>query len=81
MVRAWKSWAKTGDHADPGPWLTRICVNHCITRSSALRLRRSRSAELDPALRAPAPTVSDPQLAGAYERLSRQQRAVVLLHY
>ena len=81
MVRAWKSWAKTEAHDDPGPWLTRICVNQCINRGSALRLRRSRSAALDATVAGAVPVESDPRLATAYERLSRQQRAVVLLHY
>jgi RNA polymerase sigma-70 factor (ECF subfamily) len=81
MIRAWRAWDKTGSHADPAPWLTRICVNYCISRGSSLHLRRKRSAPLDATLVAAEYKPSDPQLASGYQRLSRRQRAVVLLHY
>ncbi|MDQ6847008.1 MAG: RNA polymerase sigma factor [Candidatus Dormibacteraeota bacterium] len=81
MLRAWRSWSRTREHEVPGPWLTRICVNTCLTRGSSIRRRRGRDAQLLADSAKPAPQMSDPSLAEAYEHLSRQQRAVVLLHY
>jgi RNA polymerase sigma factor (sigma-70 family) len=81
MVIAWRGWSKTGPHADPRPWLNRICVNHCLSRGSTLRRRRGRTTVLDVSLAAPESAPADPQLAAAHRTLSRQQRAVVLLHY
>jgi RNA polymerase sigma factor (sigma-70 family) len=81
VFAAWRSWAKTAAYDDPGPWLTRICVNRCISRSGVLR-RRHRLAtayEADAAALVPAP--ADPALALAFGHLSRRQRAVVTLHY
>ena len=81
MVVAWKGWSKTAGHDDPFPWLMKICVNHCLSRGSTLRLRRHRTTELDSTFAAPERLEPDPRLAAAYEDLSRQQRAVVILHY
>ncbi|MGH2867753.1 MAG: RNA polymerase sigma factor [Solirubrobacteraceae bacterium] len=81
LLRAWKSWSNTQGHDDPGPWLTRICVNTCLSRGSGVRRRRRHDATLVAAAALPAPDPSDPQLAEAYVKLTRQQRAVVLLHY
>lgn len=80
-LRAWRAWSRTADHPSPRPWLTRICVNHCLTRRSWMRRRRNRTAELLPSLQAPEREANDPVLAAACARLSRQQRAVVFLHY
>lgn len=80
-LRAWRAWPRTADHPSPHPWLTRICVNHCLTRRSWMRRHRSRTADLLPSLPAPAREERDPALAAACARLSRQQRAVVFLHY
>jgi RNA polymerase sigma-70 factor (ECF subfamily) len=81
MLIAWQGWAKTSPYADARPWLNKICVNHCLSRRSVLRLRIGRTAALDLSLAAPEPVAGDTQLSAAYEGLSRRQRAVVLLHY
>ena len=81
MVRAWRAWHRTEGFSDPGPWLTRICVNRCLTHRIRLRLRRTRETELDVQTAGGGPDPSDPELARAFDRLSPQQRAVVLLHY
>jgi len=80
MIRAWRSWARTIDHASPGPWLTRICVNRCLSHRSRSRMLRLRTAELDEAT-ASVPGPADPALAERFGVLSRHQRAVVVLHY
>lgn len=80
VFAAWRAWAKTAGHDDPGPWLTRICVNRCLSRGGMLRRRR----RLDRLAADAAPTPSAPSdsvLAGAFDGLSRRQRAVVTLHY
>lgn len=81
MFRAWRAWEKTGEHADPEPWLTRICVNWCLSRRASLRIGWGRTATLDATIPAAHAAAEDPQLAAAYARLTRRQRAVVLLHY
>jgi RNA polymerase sigma factor (sigma-70 family) len=81
MFRAWRAWEKTAEHADPGPWLTRICVNWCLSRRASLRIGWGRTATLDATIPAAHAAAEDPQLAAAYARLTRRQRAVVLLHY
>jgi RNA polymerase sigma-70 factor (ECF subfamily) len=47
MVRAWRAWHRTGGFGDQGPWLTRICVNRCLSHRIRLRLRSTRETELD----------------------------------
>ena len=80
MLSAWRSWAKVRDPANPGPWLTRICVNHCLQRR-----RLSRRVLSGNMLEAnfPAPIQLDGQLLDfdrAFARLSTKQRTVFALH-
>jgi len=81
MVRAWRAWHRTQGFGDQGPWLTRICVNRCLSHRIRLRLRRGRETELDAQASESGPTPSEPALAAAFDGLSPRQRAVILLHY
>jgi RNA polymerase sigma-70 factor (ECF subfamily) len=81
MVRAWRAWHRTRGFGDQGPWLTRICVNRCLSHRVRLRLRSTRETELDGRVGVTGAPPSDPELARAFDRLSPRQRAVVLLHY
>jgi len=81
MVRAWRAWRRTEGFSDQGPWLTRICINRCLSHRIRLRLRRTRETELDAQASRAGPAPSDPALAAAFDRLSPRQRAVILLHY
>lgn len=81
MVRAWRAWPSTAGFGDQGPWLTRICVNRCLSHRIRLRLRRTRETELGVRASAGVPMPPHPTLADAFEHLSARQRAVILLHY
>jgi len=81
MLRAWRAWHQTEGFADQEPWLTRICVNRCLSRRTRLRLRRTRETELGDGVSGSAAATADPELACAFDRLSPKQRAVTLLHY
>jgi RNA polymerase sigma factor (sigma-70 family) len=81
MLRAWRAWSDTSGHADAGPWLTRITVNQCLTRRVRLRRTQGRTTQFTGAERSADEAVSDPQMAVALDRLSRRQRAVIVLHY
>ena len=84
MMKAWSAWHQLRDTERRRPWLTRICVNHCIGRKR-LRLSRWLLPGSD-AVERGSPTqddfvCQDLDLDRAYQRLSVQQRAVVVLHY
>jgi RNA polymerase sigma-70 factor, ECF subfamily len=81
MLSAWRSWAHVRDPEHAGPWLTRICVNHCLGRRRRLtrRLWAAESRETTP----PPPIQFEDQLLDfdrAFARLSARQRAVFALH-
>lgn len=81
LLSAWRAWAKVRDPAHPAPWLTRICVNHCIHRRR-LRRRLLRSGDMVEAI-APPQIQFEGQLLDfdrAFARLSTKQRAVFALH-
>jgi RNA polymerase sigma factor (sigma-70 family) len=81
MLSAWRSWASLRDPDHPGPWLTRICVNHCL-RGRRRLTRWLRAQELREAA-SPVPIQFDDQLLDfdrAFARLSARQRAVFALH-
>ena len=83
-MQAWRSWEKARNREQPGPWLTRICVNHCVRRRGLLRRRWNTISYEDAAdvARAPAPFTGHMlDLDAAYRKLSVQQRAVVALTY
>ena len=67
--------------ADQGPWLTRICVNRSLSRRLHLRRLRTRETALHAQVMGHDPEPFDPELARAFDGLTSQQRAVVMLHY
>ncbi|MGA8417479.1 MAG: RNA polymerase sigma factor [Candidatus Dormiibacterota bacterium] len=82
LISAWRSWPWAAGTSPTPSWLTRVCVNQCLNRRRT-RLRQMRLAE-SAANREPWQDVrpaTDLDLARAYARLSRQQRAAVALHY
>ena len=84
-AQAWRDWAQRRELDKTQAWLTTLCVRHCIRRRRGL----VRSRLLTEAVRQErAATTAHLQYDGryidldrAYRRLSRQQRAVVFLHY
>jgi RNA polymerase sigma-70 factor, ECF subfamily len=81
MLSAWRSWAQVRDPTRPGPWLTRICVNHCLQHRRKLS-RLSQLGAMSEAT-APIPIQFEGQLLDfdrAFARLSVRQRAVFALH-
>jgi RNA polymerase sigma factor (sigma-70 family) len=84
MVLAWKHWSKLRDPDHPGPWLAKICVNHCLRRRRLLtdKWRTLDAEEHGAAARTVAPLQGRMiDLDRAYQKLSVQQRAVVALTY
>jgi RNA polymerase sigma factor (sigma-70 family) len=81
MIRAWRNWSKLRDPSDPSPWLTRICVNRCLSRRRSLLAARARTVPLGVNDRSTRVVSTDLNLAAAFERLSSRQRTVLTLHY
>jgi RNA polymerase sigma factor (sigma-70 family) len=79
MELAWRSWGALRDPAKRSAWLRQICVRRAI-RSRRRLLPRLWLAETASAHREP-PEDPDLDLDRGYRRLTRQQRAVVTLHY
>jgi RNA polymerase sigma-70 factor (ECF subfamily) len=80
MVLAWRAWDTIKDADRRGPWLTRICVNHCLRRRR--QLHRVLAAVIGQDIEtSPVGSESDLAMDEACKRLTRQQRAVVTLHY
>ena len=83
MTRAWRKWNTLLDPDRRGAWLTRICVNHCLSRrrkgALALLLGAASLSERD--VQAPTLDVADPDLDRAVSKLTSHQRAVLTLHY
>lgn len=78
MELAWRSWSSLRDPEKRSPWLRQICVRRCLKIHRGL-LRRSWLHD-----RPHTPAVTDEHdldLDRSYRRLTRQQRAVVALHY
>jgi RNA polymerase sigma-70 factor, ECF subfamily len=86
MVLAWRHWESLKDRDNPGPWLAKICVNHCL-RHRKLLVSRWRTMDADVEATDVAHRTAVPfagrmlDLDTAYRRLSLQQRAVVALTY
>jgi RNA polymerase sigma-70 factor (ECF subfamily) len=81
LLSAWRSWDQVRDPAHPGPWLTRICVNHCLHRGRRLS-RVVQSGDMRLAT-VPPPIQFEGQLLDfdrAFARLSAKQRAAFALH-
>jgi RNA polymerase sigma factor (sigma-70 family) len=79
MELAWRSWDALRDPSKRSAWLRQICVRRAIrTRRRLLpRLWLADTAEVH----GQSPEEPDLELDRCYRRLSRQQRAVVALHY
>jgi RNA polymerase sigma-70 factor, ECF subfamily len=84
LTRAWRAWPRLREPDSVGPWLDRIVANVCKTR---IRKRKGvRSVAFDDELRVAAPDPFRAALARdavgrALERLSPEQRVVVVLRY
>lgn len=83
LLKAWRSWGSVAGMERPAAWLTRVCVNHCISRRRMLRSRGwPQLAVIDnttPAHGDPASDLID--MDRAYRRLSLRQRAAITLNY
>lgn len=84
QLKAWRSWELVARMDRPDSWLTRVCVNHCISRRRHLRSRGWPPA----ALNDQAPATPGAEAGGdlldidrAYRRLSIKQRAAITLNY
>ena len=81
MIAAWRAWNRLRDPARRDAWLTRICVRESVSYGKALRARWMHEGVIDDRMASPTQTRPDATLDGAFALLSRQQRAVVVLHY
>jgi RNA polymerase sigma factor (sigma-70 family) len=84
LLKAWRSWNSVSAMDRPAAWLTRVCVNHCISRRRHLRSRGWPPL----ALIEDAVSRGDPDAAAhfididrAYRQLSLRQRAAITLNY
>ena len=79
MELAWRSWDTLREPSKRGAWLRQICVRRAI-RSRRSLLPRLWLADTITVPAQP-PEETDLDLDRCYRRLTRQQRAVVTLHY
>ena len=84
LARAWRAWPHMRDPDSIGPWLDRIVANVCKTRIAARK--RVRSIDFDDRLEVHAPdpfraTLARDAVGRALDRLSAEQRVVVVLRY
>jgi DNA-directed RNA polymerase specialized sigma24 family protein len=79
MEQAWHSWCALRDPSKRGAWLRQICVRRAIRSRRRLlpRLWLADTINVQGSL----PADPDLDLDHGYRRLTRQQRAVVTLHY
>lgn len=84
LFKAWRAWDTLSQMDRQAAWLTRVCVNHCISRR---RMLRSRGWPLPGLIDRAAPPTgggSDAEridMDRAYRRLSNKQRAAITLNY
>jgi RNA polymerase sigma-70 factor (ECF subfamily) len=84
LARAWRAWPRMREPDSVGPWLDRIVANVCKTR---IRKRMGiRHVAFDDELEVHAPdpfraTLTRDAVGRALERLSPEQRVVVVLRY
>jgi RNA polymerase sigma factor (sigma-70 family) len=84
LLKAWRSWNSVSAMDRPASWLTRVCVNHCISRRRHLRSRGWPPLALieDAVSRGDANTAAEfVDMDRAYRRLSLRQRAAITLNY
>jgi RNA polymerase sigma factor (sigma-70 family) len=81
MIAAWRRWDRLRDPARRDAWLTRICVRESVSHGRKLRLRWMQEGAIDDRLAGSMPAQPQTSWDGAFELLSRRQRAVVVLHY
>jgi RNA polymerase sigma factor (sigma-70 family) len=84
LLKAWRSWDSVARMDRPAAWLTRVCVNHCISRRRHLRSRGWPPIALieDAISRGDPGTLADVlDIDRAYRRLSLRQRAAITLNY
>jgi len=81
LLMAWKSWDQLRDPGLRSAWLTQICVRRCLRVRHGLLRRRADRPESEMAHLTAVPDDRWAEWDAAFARLSRQQRAVVILHY
>jgi RNA polymerase sigma factor (sigma-70 family) len=84
LLKAWRSWKSVAAMDRPAAWLTRVCVNHCISRRRHLRSQGWPPLALidDVAPRGDQGTAGEVlDIDRAYRRLSLRQRAAITLNY
>ena len=84
LFKAWRSWSSISQMDRTAAWLTRVCVNHCISRRRLLHSRGWPPLTLADGA-APPPgwgyETRSLDMDRAYRRLSRKQRAAITLNY
>jgi RNA polymerase sigma factor (sigma-70 family) len=84
LVKAWKSWRSLSDLNQSSRWMTKVCVNHCISRRRSLISRgwfwRSEPPENAQQFK---PEIGSEMLDfdRAYLHLSVNQRTALTLNY
>jgi DNA-directed RNA polymerase specialized sigma24 family protein len=84
LVKAWRSWESVSRMERRSQWLTRVCVNHCISRRRHLRSRGWPPLDL---FESPGsgigggPSADVIDMDRAYRQLSLKQRAAITLNY
>jgi RNA polymerase sigma factor (sigma-70 family) len=84
LIRAWRSQDSLFRVESPSRWLTRVCVNHCISRRRYLRSRGWPPLDLPErpgSLGDPGFNTQAIDMDRAYRQLSLKQRAAVTLTY
>ena len=84
LLKTWRSWESVARMQRPAAWLTRVCVNHCISRRRHLRSRGWPPLDLfESATRSTSggPAADLVDMDRAYRRLSVKQRAAITLNY
>ena len=84
LLKAWRSWGSVAEMDRPASWLTRVCVNHCISRRRHLRSRGWPPLALieeAASRRDPGAAADFVDIDRAYRRLSLRQRAAITLNY
>jgi RNA polymerase sigma-70 factor, ECF subfamily len=84
LVKAWRSWDSLSRTDHVSRWLTRVCVNYCISRRRYLHSRGWPQLQMSELARSDGDASSSAQnvdMDRAYRRLSLKQRAAIALTY